>query len=366
MIVITTRNFLPEVGGMQILMTDLANHLSKFYKVKVYAEDNKESDNFDLSQKYEIIRIKGFKFIRKFRKANQIQEFFLKNKNINALISDHWKSLEKISKNTCFSTCTICLIHGKEINHPNGSPLNIRMLNSLSKTKYIIANSEFTKNLAIEKGVDVNKLFIINPGTNFNENENFDENYVKKIFNNSSPKIVTVCRLEKRKGLENTLLALKNFQSKYQNFKFAIIGNGEEKENLQRQIRNLDLSKNVILLKSMDTKLKNALIKFADFFIMPSIQVGKSVEGFGISFLEAAKYGTASIGGIKGGSSDIIKNEKTGLLCDGNSHEDIYKSLLLIMKNNNYKVYGENAENFAKQFAWENQIKKYIDLIKKN
>ena len=68
MIVVTTRNFLPEIGGMQILMSDLAKHLSKFYKVKVYAEVCKDSDKFDVVQNYEIIRIKGFKFIRKFRK----------------------------------------------------------------------------------------------------------------------------------------------------------------------------------------------------------------------------------------------------------------------------------------------------------
>jgi len=366
MIVITTRNFLPEIGGMQTLMSDLAMHLSKFYEVKVFAEVSKDSKKFDESQKYEIIRVKGIKFIRKFRKANQIQDFFLKNKNINALLSDHWKSLEKISKNTCLSSCTICLIHGKEINHPKGSPLNIRMLNSLTKAKYVIANSEFTKNLAIEKGINENKIVIINPGTNIHENESLDENYAKKIFNNANPRIISVCRLEKRKGLENTLLALKNFQSKFENFKFAIIGDGEEKENLKNQIKNLNLSQNIILLQNIDTKLKNALIKFADFFIMPSIQVGKSVEGFGISFLEAAKYGTASIGGIQGGSSDIIKNKNTGLLCDGNSHGDIYKSLMLIMENHNYKVFGENAKIFARQFAWENQINKYIDLIKKN
>ena len=46
MIIITTRNFLPEIGGMQILMSDLANHLSKFDKVKVFAEVSKDSDIF--------------------------------------------------------------------------------------------------------------------------------------------------------------------------------------------------------------------------------------------------------------------------------------------------------------------------------
>ena len=80
MIVITTRNFLPEIGGMQILMSDLAKHLSKFYKINVYAEASEDSDKFDKNQSYKIIRIKGIKFIRKFRKANQIQDFFLKKK----------------------------------------------------------------------------------------------------------------------------------------------------------------------------------------------------------------------------------------------------------------------------------------------
>ena len=51
MIVITTRNFLPEIGGMQTLMSDLAMHLSKFYEVKVFAEVSKDSKKFDESQK---------------------------------------------------------------------------------------------------------------------------------------------------------------------------------------------------------------------------------------------------------------------------------------------------------------------------
>ena len=40
---------------------------------------------------------------------------------------------------------------------------------------------------------------------------------------------------------------------------------------------------------------------------MPSISYKKSVEGFGISYIEAASYGKASIGGIDGGANDAIK-----------------------------------------------------------
>jgi len=361
-IIITTRNFLPEMGGMQILMSDIAKHLSKHSKVKVFAEDIKNAQGFDQNQKYEIQRIKGFKFVRKFRKANQIQDYFNQNKNISALISDHWKSIEKLSKNICQSVPTICLIHGKEINHPNGSPLNIRMKNSLSKAKYIIANSEFTKNLAIEKGIQEEKIKIINPGTD-NVDEDCDENAALEIYNNAKPKIITVCRLEKRKGLEQTLLALKNFEARYENFRFIIIGDGEEKQNLQKQVENLSLNKNIIFLSEASLKLKNSLIKTADFFIMPSIQVGKSIEGFGISFLEAAKYGTPSIGGIAGGAADIIKHNETGLLCDGEKHDEIYNCLINIMENNKFESMGDKAKKFSEEFFWDKQIKKYLDLI---
>ena len=37
---------------------------------------------------------------------------------------------------------------------------------------------------------------------------------------------------------------------------------------------------------------------------MPSIVYKKSIEGFGITFIEAASYGKASIGGIFGGEAD--------------------------------------------------------------
>ena len=74
-------------------------------------------------------------------------------------------------------------------------------------------------------------------------------------------------------------------------------------------------------LNKVDEKLKVALIKNSNLFLMPSIKYKKSVEGFGISFIEAASYGVGSIGGKHGGAEDAIQNEKTGLLCDGDDIE---------------------------------------------
>ena len=96
---------------------------------------------------------------------------------------------------------------------------------------------------------------------------------------------------------------------------------------------------------------------------MPSIIYKKSVEGFGISFIEAAQQGTASIGGKDGGAVDSILHEKTGLICDGNDLNSIYESILKILKNDKYKIYGKNAKEFSKQFDWDIIIKKYLKLL---
>ena len=51
---------------------------------------------------------------------------------------------------------------------------------------------------------------------------------------------------------------------------------------------------------------------------MPSIIYKKSVEGFGIVYVELLNTDT-SIGGTDGGATDAIKHEQTGLICDGNN-----------------------------------------------
>ena len=76
----------------------------------------------------------------------------------------------------------------------------------------------------------------------------------------------------------------------------------------------------------------------------PSVIHNKSVEGFGISYIEAAQYGVPSIGGKDGGASDAIIHEKTGIICDGNNLEEIYSSIDKLLKDHRYKEYGKALE----------------------
>ena len=149
MYLIVTRTFPPELGGMQSLMWGLAKELSKNFMTKVFADYQENHKDFDQKVSFSIERVGGIKLLRKFRKAQLINEFIKENK-VNGIIADHWKSLELIKTNKK----KYCLIHGKEINHPKGTSLNKRVLEVLNNVEKVIANSQYTKNLAIEIGVN--------------------------------------------------------------------------------------------------------------------------------------------------------------------------------------------------------------------
>ena len=158
-------------------------------------------------------------------------------------------------------------------------------------------------------------------------------------------------------------MLIKNLKPKFPKIKYVSVGFGKEENNLIKLSKELNLEKEVTFLKNLDDDLKIALIAEANLFLMPSRIEKKSVEGFGIAFVEAATYGVASIGGKDGGASDAISHNKTGLICDGNNLNSIYDSVIEFFKNENFVKYGENSRKFSEKFYWDKVVKNYLKLI---
>ena len=247
MYIIVTRSFPPDSGGMQSLMWGLTNTISKNYMVKVFADESDKNKDIDKSVSFSIERIGGPKIIRKYRKAYLINDFLKNNKNITGIIADHWKSLELINTNKK----KICLIHSKEINHQKGSLLNKRVLKVLNNVDYVVSNSQFTKNLAINCGVDNEKIIVINPGVEpLKEIDPKSLEEAENLFQNKSPRLITVSRFEKRKNHEKIIMSLRNLKQLYPNIFYVCIGYGEEEENIKNLVKELNLENHVLFLKN--------------------------------------------------------------------------------------------------------------------
>ena len=359
MYLITTRSFPPELGGMQSLMWGLAKEMSKNFMIKVFADYQENHKEFDKDINFSIERVGGIKFLRKIRKAQLINEFLKENK-VQGIIADHWKSLELINT----TKKKYCLIHGKEINHPKGSFQNKKIVKVLNNVEKVIANSEYTKNLAISVGVDSNKILVINPGVNpVKELNQKSLDKVESLLKVKSPRLITVSRFDKRKNHEKIVMALRNLKQIYPDIVYICVGYGDEEENIKDLVKELDLSSQVMFFKDISDDLKDALVAKSNIFVMPSVIHKTSVEGFGIAYVEAAQYSVPSLGGKDGGASDAIKHNKTGIICDGNNLEDIYSSLNSMIENKNYLEFGKTAKDYVSKFQWSKVINEYKKIL---
>ena len=360
MFLVVTRTFPPEVGGMQNLMWGLAKSLAKIDLIKVFADYSENHEEFDNKVSFSVERVKGIKLLRKYRKPHLVNEYLNQNPKVKCLISDHWKSLELIKTNKK----KICLIHSKEINHKKGSRINKKVLEVLNNVDHVIANSNYTKNLAIELGVEEKRIKVINPGVDpISEIPKNDLKKAEEILKGKKNRLITVSRFDKRKNHEKVIMAIRNLKEVYPDIVYTCVGYGDEEENIKKLVIELKLENHVIFLKDIPNDLKNALIARSNIFIMPSIIHKNSVEGFGIAYVEAAQYGIPSIGGKDGGASDAIIHEKTGLICDGNKLEDIYASIDDLLKENKYLEYGKEAKINSQNFHWDKIIESYKRIL---
>jgi len=256
------------------------------------------------------------------------------------------------------------LIHAKEINHNKGSFSNKRILKVLNNIDHVVSNSKYTKDLAIDCGVNSNKIKIINPGINpIKEINKKILNGAENFLKNKNPRLITVSRLDKRKNHEKIIMALRNLKQIYPNIIYTCVGYGEEENNIKSLVKELNLEDQFLFLKDISQDLKNALLSKSNIFVMPSIVHKKSVEGFGIAFVEAAQYGIPSIGGIDGGASDAIVDGKSGKICDGNNLDEIYSNINELLTNNSYLELGKYAKSYVKKFEWKNIIEQYKQIL---
>ena len=372
-IVISTQCFSPVLGGMENLMKGLAENLNKKnFNIFVFADSKKtlDEEKHDKHLSYEIIRYRGLKIIRKRKKSTDIKKFINFKKNINCIFCDSWKSAENLIKNKIAKTEKIfCLAHGNDILVNKNIIKRKRIKKTFSAISYIIANSYFTKKKITDLGIKSSKIEVIYPGIEHLYFDSKNNNNTFQKYKNFKPVLLTIARLEKRKNHRNIIYAVNELIKDFKNLLYLIAGDGPEMKKIGKLIDKLNLKKNVKILGNVNENDKNFLFKISDLHVMPTIQDKRSasIEGFGISYIEAGIHGIPSISSGLGGTKESVIDGKTGIICDPNNVSSIKDSIRKVLINKQmYKKLSINSKNFSKKFLWKNTIRNYVKLIKKD
>ena len=120
---------------------------------------------------------------------------------------------------------------------------------------------------------------------------------------------VTVGNLIPRKGLNYLIEAFHRASLSDDVWELGIVGDGPERERLQRMIEEYGFEDNIKLLGAQDRKGVIETLKNSDVFVLSSLS-----ETFGVVVIEALACGLPVIVTDCGGTQDII-TEKIGLMC---------------------------------------------------
>ena len=368
--ILLTYNFYPIEGGIENLMMDFVR---AEIEVKWWIVTRKDISNKYLDRKLNIYRIPirpQFRFkdkiwLKIIQKPVSLPEIINYQTFVYVL-----RLCKKIQPSFlfCDQYCTALAVKNvaNKMNMPWGMWVHGKELLSESKEKQtllqsanlILSNSNYTKGLAISRGAHPDRIRVINPCVDINKfRPGLNKNLIRQRYGiaDSMPVLLTVSHLIKRKGHRLVINAIDRLKREIPDIQYLIVGRGEDEFELKNIVEKHGLNKNVHFCGYISNEELPYYYAASDIYVMPSSDFD-DVEGFGITFIEAAASGKPAIGSNTGGISDAIKDGYSGFTINSDDvNELMNKIIILLGKSDLYLQFSKNARKWAERnFSYEN------------
>ena len=353
-------NSMNNYGGIERVISNLSNELSKYYEITILVKD-KPVSAYKMNSLVNIETIDvELKMNMNSRLKRVYQVFFNILKSIKALncyLKDNkfdyvytalpTNGLEVYLADKEYRSKIIASEHASYYAYNS-------IYKKIKKWLYpkLIAISVPTKmDTEIYKKLGYNAFYIPHMNT------------YSKLHNNqlSSKRIINVGRLTRDKQQSLLLDIWNNVNQKIGNtsWHLQIIGSGEEEDYLKKQIKDKKI-KNVELIPH--TSQIQDYYTNADLFVFTS-----KMEGFGMVLLEAMSFGIPCISfDCPSGPRDIIKNNINGYLVECYNTKQFEECIIKYMKMDycNKRLLSDNAIETIKEWNNDEIIKKWRMLFK--
>lgn len=176
----------------------------------------------------------------------------------------------------------------------------------------------------------------------------------------TQPLLVYVGRLQPYKNLPVLIKAIKNLAGRLVSFKVVIAGFGKERNRLEELVKKYNLGEIVSFAGKISEEQKIRLYQKAWVTVNPS-----SMEGWGITSIEANACGTPVVAANVPGLRDSVNNPHSGFLADYQSPKEFADRIFLIITNRRLREeLGINARRWATKFTWEKSAQDFLKEFK--
>ena len=353
------------IGGAERVLVDLANRLSEEYNVTIFTIYDGGELKKELNQGIKKIALyrKPYKEFSKIEKLKASLKLIIYKKKIYELIMKRGFDAEiaflEGPVTRLFATKSnskkIAWIHN-DISKVYGNGLKAKLKLMIDRKIY----NQYQKLIFVSK--DNKEVFDIRY-PNMKPSEEVIYNYIdaqkviekaeEKIdisFDNHQINFLTVARLVEQKGIDRLIRIHRELIANHFHNKFYIIGDGPEKEKLEKLIQEEHLEKTFILLGAKENPYP--YMKQADIFCLLS-----KFEGYGM-VLEEAKILNKPIIITNTAAREAVENYKNAIIVENDEHE-IYNKLKYMIEN-----YIKNFKDEIQPYDNEHIIEELKKLLK--
>jgi glycosyltransferase involved in cell wall biosynthesis len=204
--------------------------------------------------------------------------------------------------------------------------------NSFARWKHrqvdcFIAASEAIRQMLLHDGVPADRAVTVHEGIDVDHVLAAPPVDVHAAFflPHGSPVVGNVAALVPHKGQRHLIEAAHLVVQELPDARFVILGEGELREHLERQVKDHHLEKHV-KLPGFRIDVLGCLKQF-DLFVMSSV-----TEGLGTSLLDAMAASRPIVATTAGGIPEIVRDEATGVLVPPRDHHAMARQIVRLLK----------------------------------
>ncbi len=228
------------------------------------------------------------------------------------------------------------------IHVPEGSAVGRRsVLTALRAADLVLANSGWARQRCQELGGRELPVTVVHLGATVTPVTHEPDGRLRMI---------TVAHLQARKRHDIVLRSLAMLDPERRP-DYLVIGDGEQREPLERLAADLDLSDRVRFAGQLPNEEAVAKMAESDLFVMPGVE-----EPFGVAFVEAMAAGIPAIGGRGEGGPEDIAAAGEGLLLVEPGDADELAGVIAMLSTDRAELrrLGDAARrNVADHFTWD-------------
>jgi glycosyltransferase involved in cell wall biosynthesis len=230
--------------------------------------------------------------------------------------------------------------------------------NSFSRWKYrqvtrFIAASGAIRDILVHDGIPASRITVVHDGIDVGRVQRLPslDLHVEYWLPRGVPVIVNVGALVGHKGQKHLLDAMPLVMRELPDAHLVILGEGELRGPLERQLKDLHLERAVRMPGFREDVL--SLMKSADLFVMSSV-----TEGLGSTILDAMAMGLAVVGTCAGGIPEAVADGETGLLVPPGEPAPLARAIVHLLKHPDLRTrYGRAGQaRVAEKFSVERLV----------